>query len=211
MMFAKIVVRQYYFLMTKNCKFHIIFEDDENYKIIITCLSLLHTANLPGLPVELQNTQFGSAPILDASSLGQFGSSGFPYFGQSAGAQQPSYYPYFDAPGLSEEELKAFAAKLASDIPLSGQVLAGTAASPEVNIPQGTSISNPSAEIAALIESGNKAKSQDKAVVTDEKPIAADSPSPSPSPLPNTPKTQAKFNSVQIIQNDPFNGQLPLL
>jgi len=134
--------------------------------------------------------------------------SGFPYFGQSTGAQQPSYYPFFDAPGLSEEELKAFAAKLASDIPQSAQVLGGTA-NPEVNIPlQGTSISNPSAEIATLIESGNKAKSQDK-TVSDEKQVTPDSPTPSPSP--STPKVQSKFNSVQIIQNDPFNGQLPLL
>lgn len=164
--------------------------------------------NLPVLPIELQNTQFGSVPISDTSSLGQFGFSGFPYFGQSAGAQQPSYYPIFDAPGLSEEELKAFAAKLASEIPQSAQVL-GDTANPEVNIPQqGASISNPSAEIATLIESGNKANSQDKAV-SDEKQVTPDSPTPSPSP--STPKVQSKFNSVQIIQNDPFNGQLPLL
>lgn len=166
--------------------------------------------NLPGLPVELQNTQFGPVPISDTSSLGQFGSSGFPYFGQSAGAQQPSYYPYFDAPGFSEEELKAFAANFATSVPSqSGQVL-GTSATPAANIPQGISISNPSAEIATLIESGNNAKSQDKATASDEKQITSGSPSPA-TPLSDAPKTQSKFNSVQIVQNDPFNGQLPLL
>jgi len=168
--------------------------------------------NLLGLPFELQNTQFGPVPITDTSSLGQFGSSAFPYLGQSAGAQQPSYYPYFDAPGFSEEELKAFAANFAANAPAaqSGQVV-GSGADPAAQFAQGTSFSNPSAEIATLIESANSAKSQEKAT-SDEKQNTTPESSPLPSSLPNGLKTsQPKFNSVQIIQNDPFNGQLPLL
>jgi len=178
-------------------------------------ISILCSVNVPGLPFELQNSQFGSVPITDTSSLGQFASSGFQYFGPAAGAQQPSYYPYFDAPALTEEEQKAFAANFAANFGAnapaqSGQVT-GSSADPSVQFTlQGAPLSNPSAEIAALLESENSAKSQDKAT-SDEKQNTTPS-SPLPSSLPEDPKTsQPKLNSVKIIQNDPFNGQFPLL
>lgn len=178
-------------------------------------ISILCAVNVPGLPFELQNTQFGPVPTTDTSSLGQFSSSGFPYFGPAAGAQQPSYYPYFDAPALTEEEQKAFAANFAANFGVnapaqSGQVV-GSGNDPSAQFAlQGAPLSNPSVEIATLLEGENSAKSQDKAA-SDEKQNTTPS-SPLPSSLPEGPKTsQLKLNSVQIIQNDPFNGQLPLL
>ncbi|KAE9541659.1 hypothetical protein AGLY_003650 [Aphis glycines] len=159
------------------------------------------TVSLPGLPVELQNSNFGSLSLSDASSLGLFGSSGFQNFGQSVGDQQPSYYPYFDAPKFSEEELKAFAANFGTNVPQSSQVVGSTDAA--VKITEGT-FSNPSAEIATKLESGDKVESSDKAVSEEKKPAVE-------SQSRNVPEAQPKFNSVQIIQDDPFNGQLPLL
>ncbi|XP_026811434.1 phosphatase and actin regulator 4-like [Rhopalosiphum maidis] len=158
------------------------------------------TVSLPGLPVELQNSNFGS--ISDTSSLGLFGASGFPpNFGQSVSVQQPSYYPYFDAPKFSEEELKAFAASFGTNVPQSGQVIGS--ADPTVKITEST-FSNPSAEIATKLETGDKVVSEDKAV-SGEKKTTVESQSR------NIPESQPKLNTVQIIQDDPFNGQLPLL
>uniref|UniRef100_A0A2S2PUV0 Uncharacterized protein n=1 Tax=Schizaphis graminum TaxID=13262 RepID=A0A2S2PUV0_SCHGA len=158
------------------------------------------TVSLPGLPVELQNANFGS--ISDTSSLGLFGASGFPpNFGQSVGVQQPSYYPYFDAPKFSEEELKAFAASFGTNVPQSGQVI--VSADPTVKITEST-FNNPSTEIATKLETGDKVVSEDKAV-SEEKKTTVESQSR------NIPESQPKLNTVQIIQDDPFNGQLPLL
>lgn len=156
--------------------------------------------SLPGLPVELQNSNFGS--ISDTSSLGLFGASGFPpNFGQSVGVQQPSYYPYFDAPKFSDEELKAFAASFGTNVPQSGQVVGS--ADPTVKITEST-FSNPSAEIATKLETGDKVVSDVKAV-SEEKKTTVESQSS------KITVSQPKLNTVQIIQDDPFNGQLPLL
>lgn len=158
------------------------------------------TVSLPGLPVELQNSNFGS--ISDTSSLGLFGASGFPpNFGQSVGVQQPSYYPYFDAPKFSDEELKAFAASFGTNVPQSGQVVGS--ADPTVKITEST-FSNPSAEIATKLETGDKVVSDVKAV-SEEKKTTVESQSS------KITVSQPKLNTVQIIQDDPFNGQLPLL
>jgi len=158
------------------------------------------TVSLPGLPAELQNSNFG--PISDTSSLGLFGASGFPSnFGQSVGVQQPSYYPYFDAPKFSEEELKAFAASFGTNVPQSGQIFGS--ADPAVKITEST-FSNPSTKIATKLGSGDKVVSEEKAV-SEEKKTTVESQSS------NIPESQPKLNTVQVIQDDPFNGQLPLL
>ncbi|XP_025194663.1 mucin-5AC-like [Melanaphis sacchari] len=159
----------------------------------------IEAASLPSLPTKLQNSNFGS--ISDTSSLGLFDSSGFPNFGQSFGVQQPSYYPYFDTPKFSEEELKAFAANFGTNVPQFGQV-AGSA-DPVVKITEGT-LNSPSAEIATKLESEDKVKSDDK-TVSEEKKTVVESQSR------NIPEAQPKFSSVQIIRDDPFNGQFPLL
>lgn len=190
--------------MFEDCCVKTTFNTIVNFKcmtieIINTFIGLI--VSLPGLPVELQNSNFGSLSLSDASSLGLFGSSGFQNFGQSVGDQQPSYYPYFDAPKFSEEELKAFAANFGTNVPQSSQVVGSTEAT--VKITEGT-FNNPSAEIATKLESGDKVESSDKAVSEEKKPAVE-------SQSRNVPEAQPKFNSVQIIQDDPFNGQLPLL
>lgn len=168
--------------------------------------------NLPGLPNEL----YGALPpASDPASLGLFASSGFPYFGQSAEFQQSPYLPYYDAPKFSDEELKSFAANFGSDgfaFPSAAQVVgdanvavkdAESANAGPVPVSTETSVpvsSTPLAEKVVKIESVQKAESGEK-----KEPTGGESESR------NVPEEPKKTNAVQIIQDDPFNGQLPLL
>lgn len=119
-----------------------------------------------------------------------------PYFG--------NFGPYFDSPKFSEEELKAaFAASFGNNAP-SGQFL-------ENQVPQKslTSSSGSAPQIANGVSIGD--------VSTENNVLAAAvSTTPVTKIVESGEKKEAvqlvpKSNTVQIIQDDPFNGQLPLL
>lgn len=152
---------------------------------------------MPGLPKDFATA--GPLPVSDLTPLRQaagvvYGSADFPagYFGQSAAAYpQPSY---FESPRFTDEELSLFAANF------------GNAGLDVSQIFGAAGIATPAPKSAA--------GAADK-VETDEKPAeksadqqkgSAESSGKVPGGL--TPK---KSGAVQIVQDDVFNGQLPLL
>lgn len=148
--------------------------------------------NVPGLPNELFSP-IGDVPL---SVQPYLGASGYPYnFGQTADSPQPSFYPDYEAPKFTEEDLKRFEDSFRNGFlqQPTAHPLGDEAVTP-VNIP-GDAAAGSSAAV-----SGDQ-KTQDgekKEEVQPESPVAAEAP-------------KKNSNTVQIIQEDPFNGQFPLL
>lgn len=193
--------------------------------IIIETLDFI-LVSLPGLPNEVYATA-GPLPASDPSSLaGIFGSTGLPYYGQSAGFQQPEFASFYDAPKFTDEELKLFAANFESTGLQPSQIFG--IADPAVKITESAgptensipSSSTPSSENVEKVEinenSAGSAKTEnvennqsgEKTEESGEKKEAGGSGSLESRIVPEAPK---KSNTVQIVQDDVFNGQFPLL
>jgi len=163
-------------------------------------------ANLPGLPSEPFTTA-GPLPASDPSSLtGLFGSSEYPYFGEAAGSQQP-YIPYYNSPKFTDDELKLFTANFAGSGLDVSQIFGGANAAFKIAEPKAPSedsatiASTPSAENVEKVETSKNVasgESGEKKLGDESKTVSA----------PVAPK---KSNTIQIIPDDVFNGQLPLL
>jgi hypothetical protein len=122
--------------------------------------------------------------------------------------------PYYDAPKLSDEELKLFAANFGSDaltFQSPTQVVGGenaavkntesASAKPAVSTESSVPVSStPLAENVEKVESVEKVENSEKKESTGGESASRD--------VPEAPK---KSNTVEILQDDPFNGQLPLL
>lgn len=159
--------------------------------------------NLPGLPKKLQYAPAGSLPASDLSSVaGLYDSTGFPYFGQSAAVyQQPSYVPsFYESPKFTDDELRLFAANFANS-GLDVSQIFGTGAAAAAKTAAGKAPAD-GGERVEINESA--AAGAEKSAGPDEKKAVQDQSAEAK----NAPK---KSNAVQIVQDDVFNGQLPLL
>lgn len=165
---------------------------------------------MPGLPNELFSP-IGDVPV---SVQPYLGASGYPYnFGQTADSPQPSFYTDYEVPKFTEEDLKRFEDSFRSGvlpqptfqvfgdapavkIPGNAAAAAAGATSPTA---QGGDASSAVAGSSTPSSVGARAQDGEKnEAVQPESPAAAEAP-------------KKNSNTVQIIQEDPFNGQFPLL
>lgn len=148
----------------------------------------LFPANQPGaIPNELFNSAAVPEIVSDPSSVGLFPPSTIPYL------QQPSYNPYYtDSIDLRSSLYSPFGVLQSADpaaIKFAEGLNSGVVVSTENIVPVTKA---PLAKTAEKVESG-------------EKKVTVESVS---SGVTEAPK---KINTVQIIQDDPFNGQFPQL
>lgn len=162
--------------------------------------------NVPGLPNELY-TPIGDVPL---SVQPYLGASGYPYnFGQIADSAQPPFFANYEAPKFTEEDLKRFEDSFRNGVLQQPFQVFGSDGTVAVNTPGDAatvpiapkSSGNSNDASAAVVGStpSSAVSGDDKVQAGEKKEVVQ----------PEAPRKNS--NTVQIIQDDPFNGQFPLL
>lgn len=168
---------------------------------------------VPGLPNELivpGAVNEAALALSDPSSVGLF--SGIPYFGQSADFQQapPSYVSYYNnEPKFTEEELKAALAGsgFGTGFLQSPEFLGGGGAT--VRVSEGVKGAGVIVSKSTVpVDVAPSAKGVGKADGSERKETVGSAVQSNVAAA-TTPKKNS--NTVQVLSEDPFNGQLPLL